>query len=365
MTNDSARTDGDRSPIIYAGRFADQAAGAALPEDCIVLGEQDLVPHELAAVLDRANTLVLLDLLPFPFEFMIEDHWDIPIVVVLPPGFDAETLTANFGSALFERLGFFDHVATSDSALWQELRRKYRWAEGQRVPVAGNHPSEAIKMVPALLEAASTSAPILEAGGIDRDPPFSKAVHRVQVAALEPRFAAAAGKRDPEAPLDVLEVGTGVGRWASSFDPTKTRFVGIDAREDLLGTARTNFPDHRFDRLGSDLLFPYEDESFDLVFGVTVMHHYPAPAKRTLLSEMWRVARPGGRLLFLENFVFTGQPEKLVTHPVSVTQFEDLILDATTGRVTLEHVESLRYPGEDLRRGGLISVLRLGVPKTP
>ncbi len=190
------------------------------------------------------------------------------------------------------------------------------------------------------------------------------AVHRAQAAVLEPRIAAEQGKHDAEAMLDVLEVGTGAGSWASSFDPTKTRFVGIDVREDLIGAARANFPEQRFDHLGSDLLFPYEDESFDLAFSVTVLHYYPATAKRTLLSEMWRVTRPGGRLLFLEDFVFTRlpeQPEKPVVHPMPVSEFVDLILDATAGQVALEHVESLRYPGEDPYRGGLISLLRLGV----
>ncbi len=192
----------------------------------------------------------------------------------------------------------------------------------------------------------------------------NEALHQVQAAALEPWFAATQGKRHTEAPLDVLEVGAGVGHWASSFDLTKTRFVGVEAREDLVRAARANFPDQRFDRLGPDLLFPYEDESFDLVFSVTVMHHNAEPAKRTLVSEMWRVARPAGRLMFLENFVFTRRPEKPAVYPMPVTEFAHLILDATAGRVVLEHVESLRYPDEDLRRGGLISLLRLGAPKT-
>lgn len=348
-----------RHPVIYAGRFAHRMASDDLPDGCTVLGEQEILPYKLTGALSRSNTLVILDLPSFPLEAMRGHHWDVPMIVALPPGFDAETLAVNFGSALFERLGFFDRVATPDSALWQELRRRYRWAECQRVPVSGDHPCEAIEMILALLEAASTS--ILEANGTCCEPRFSKALYRVQAAALEPRFAAATGERAPEAPLDVLEVGTGVGRWASSFDP-KTRFFGIEAREDLLRTARTNFPDHRFDSLGSDLLFPYEDGSFDLVFSVTVLLHHPAPARRTLLSEMWRVARPAGRLLFLENFVFARQPEKPVIYPLSVTQFEDLILDATAGRVTLEHVESLRYPDENLRRGGLISLMRLGIP---
>ena len=365
MPDGPARTHADRRPVIYAGRFADQIAGADLPDGCIVLGERDVPPHKPTEALNHANKIVFLDPLSFPFEAMTGDHWEVPVVVVLPSGFDLESLTTTLGFVLFERLGFFDRIVAQHSALWEELRRKYRWAESQRVPVVTSHPSEAIKAVRALLEAESTSSTTLKADGIDRDPRFNKTLHRVQAAALEPRFAATrAQKRDTKVPLDVLEVGTGVGNWASSFDLTKTRFVGIDTREDLVETARANFPDRRFDRLGSDLLFPYEDESFDVVFTVTVMHHHPAPAKRTLLSEMWRVARPGGRWLFLENFVFTRRPEKPAIYPTSVTEFVDLILEATAGQVVLEHVESLRYPGEDLRRGGLISLLRLGVPKT-
>jgi SAM-dependent methyltransferase len=363
MPNVSARTAVGRRPVIYAGRFVDQIADADLPDYCIVLGEQDALPHKLTGLLNHANMLVFLDLLSFPLEVMTDEHWDVPIVVVLPSGFDVESLTITFGSELLERLGFFDRIVASQSALWEELRRKYSWAENQRVPVVSDYPSVVTKTVCALLKAQSASPTAPKAEGVDRDLCHNKVLHCVQAAALEPRFAAARRRRDTKIPLDVLEVGTSVGRWASSFDLTKTRFVGIDAREELVRTARVNFPEGRFDRLGSDLLLPYEDESFDLVFSVTVMHHNCAPAKRTLLSEMWRVARPGGRLLFLENFVFTRRPEVPAIHPISVTGFVDLILDASAGQVVLEHVESLRYPGEDLRRGGLISLLRLGVPK--
>ena len=386
MPEASSHTHDDRLPVIYAGRFADQIADTDLPNGRVVLGEQDTRSYELARVLNRANTLVFLDLLSFPLEAMTAGHWDLPMVVVLPPSFDAKALIATFGSALFERLGFFDRIVTPDSALWEELRRKYYWAEGQRIPIAGNRPSEVAATVCALLEAESTSTakpgddqgeadrywrermlatsiPHCAAQRVDHDPRSKKASHRVQAAALEPRFAALRQKRGPRVSLDVLEVGTGVGRWASSFDLTETRFFGIDAREELLRIARINFPEGRFDLLGSELLLPYEDESFDLVFTATIMHHYPVTAKRTLLSEMWRVARPGGRLLFLENFVFERQPELPATYPTSVTEFEGLILAATAGQVVLEHVESLRYPGEDLRRGGAISLLKLGASK--
>jgi SAM-dependent methyltransferase len=389
MPNGFSRRGSGRQPVIYAGRFVDQIEDTDLPNDCIVLGEQDAVPRKLAEVLDRANTLAFLDLPSFSFEAMTEEHWDIPIVVVFPSGFEPRSSTLTFGPALFERLGFFDCIVTPDSTLWEELRRKYGWAEGQRIPMVGNYPSEVATAVCTLFEVESTSTDTPNRGQneaarywrerrlmlatsvahregqcVGDDPRLSKALHRLQAAALEPQFAVPRGERDNDVSLDVLEVGTGVGRWVSSFDPTRTRFSGIDARKDLVRFARANFPEGHFDLLGSELLFPYEDESFDLVFSVTLMHHYPLRAKRTLLSEMWRVTRPGGRLLFLEDFVFTSQSEKPTVYPMSVGEFENLIIEATAGQVVLEHVESLRYPGEDLRRGAVISLLRLGVPKT-
>lgn len=356
MRDVRARTSADSRPVVYAGRFFDQVAGTDLPSGCEVFGEQDALPHKLTEILERANALVLLDLPSFPLGAMTADHWEVPITVLLPPGLDAASLATTFGPSLFERLGFFDHIVAQDAALWEELRRKYSWSESQRVPVGSDHPGEVAREVCALLESTPASAP--QTG---RDLCYRKGLHCVQSAALGPRFAAAREERDDGAPLDVLEVGAGAGRWATSFDPAGTRFVGLDARQDLLGAARANFPERTFDLLEPDLLFPYEDGSFDLVFCVTVMHHSPAPDKQTLVSEMWRVVRPGGRLLFLEDFVFAGRPEKPGVYPTSVTEFVDLILDATTGQVVLEHMESLRYPNEDLYRGGLISLSKLGV----
>src|SRR5829696_1894420 len=157
MPKASSQTDAGRRPVIYAGRFADQIGSAELPNDCVVLGEQDTLPYELTQVLNRADTLVLLDPLSFPLKAMTDKQWDIPIVVVLPPSFDAEALIATFGPELFERLGFFDHIVAPNSALWEELRRMYRWAEGQRIPVTGDRLSEVATMVSALFEAESTS----------------------------------------------------------------------------------------------------------------------------------------------------------------------------------------------------------------
>ena len=389
MTQVSTSSNVTGHPVFYAGRFLDRVAGAGLPSDCEILSEWDVLPTRLDAVVERASTLAILDLFSFPFEAMTGDRQDVPLILVLPPQFDAEFLTTVFGAALFERLSFFDRIATGDADLWEGLRRRYGWAEGQRIEIGSDRLEEVAREIHALLEAESASptffgdgdyevarywnergdaladsAPHQAVCSVQHNQKFNKAMHRAQAATLEPQFAAAWGGRAEDAAFDVLEIGVGVGRWASSFDLSKIRFVGVDISEGMVNAARANFPEGHFARLGSDLLLPYADESFDLVFSVTVMHHNPTSAKRTLLSEMWRVARPGGRLMFLEDFVVAKGSAKSPVYRMSVLKFVDLVLEATAGQVVLEHVESLRYPHDDVVRSGLLSLSKVGVPKT-
>jgi SAM-dependent methyltransferase len=132
----------------------------------------------------------------------------------------------------------------------------------------------------------------------------------------------------------------------------------------MVEAARANFPECRFDRLGEESILPYGDESFDLTFSVTVMHHNPTQTKRALIAEMWRVTRPGGRLMFLEDFVSGGWSTMSTVYPMSVLKFVELLVEATAGQVVLEHVESVRYQHDNFTRGGLLSVSKLGVAKT-
>jgi SAM-dependent methyltransferase len=385
----STNTKTTGRPVFYAGRFLDQVASADLPGEHHILGEWNVLPTQLDAALRQASTFVILDMFSFPFESMTGELRDVPLLLVLPPKFDAGFLTTVFGTAVFEQLGFFDRVATGNGALWEELRWRYGWAECQGLAIRSDRPEEVAAEILGLLESESGSltsfgdghyeatrywsergdtlanlSPYRAICSVRHDWRFNKAMHRVQAAALEPQFAAAWGERVESVPFEVLEVGVGVGRWASSFDLAKTRFVGVDISEGMVEAARANFPQGRFDRLGDDLIFPYEDESFDLSFSVTVMHHNPTPAKRTLLSEMWRVTRPGGRLMFLEDFVTGKRSAGSTVYPMSVLKFVELLFEVTAAQVVLEHVESLRYRHDDLVRGGLLAFSRLGVPKT-
>lgn len=374
----------DTGPVIYAGRFADRVS--QVPDDCSVLSEWDVLPWQLAAAARSAAVLVVVDLFSFPFEAMTDDQWDVPLVAVLPAGYDARFLTTVFGEPCFSKLGFFDRVATADDTVWEELRGEYGFAENQRLRISGEDPGEVASEIYALLAAEGSAAGSPPDGSYEahrngderedalvrfaphrvvcgRRPGFEKAVHRTQAAALEAQFAVARGQRVADVPFEVLEVGAGVGRWAPSFDLAWTNFFGVDTSESMVRAARANVPEARFEHLGPDLVLPYDDERFDLVFTVDVLVQNPEPAKRKLLSEMWRVARAGGRLIFLEDFVAERRSEESTVYPVSVLEFAELLISSTAGRVTLEYVESLRYPGDDLVRAGLISVCKLGVPE--
>lgn len=333
-------------PVLYAGRLVEYFRRSALPDGCLLLGDWDALPGSLADAAAGASVIVVGDLFSFPFEALAGEARDVPLVLVLPAGRDADFLSKVFGETVFGRLGFFDRVATPDTDAWRALRRRYGWAEGQRVAVESDAP-----------ERAATEA--LEAmQGVDQR--AEKAAHRTREAALAPCFAAARGLNTEEVPMDVLQLGVGDARWITGFDLTATRFSGVDEDARSVALAGSNFPEGDFDKLGPEPSIPRDDEGFDLAFSAGSLGLYPDHEKQALLSEMWRVTRPGGRLLFLEDFVVG---EEAAPHVVSVNAFVELLLGTTAGQVVLEHVESVRYPGEDAVRGGVLMLSRLGVPK--
>jgi len=124
---------------------------------------------------------------------------------------------------------------------------------------------------------------------------FNRFMHRYQVKAFErlvtsERFAG----------RDVLDVGTGVGRWARWFASRGASVVGIDIEPDRIERARALGGGPRYDIMAADALrFP--DSSFDAVNSVTVLQHIPDDTRTAAIAEMARVLRPGGRVVLFEN----------------------------------------------------------------
>jgi 2-polyprenyl-3-methyl-5-hydroxy-6-metoxy-1,4-benzoquinol methylase len=89
----------------------------------------------------------------------------------------------------------------------------------------------------------------------------------------------------------VLDVGCGDGTLADLVEPA--RYLGVDRDEDALGRARARRPAHiflsveEFERAGG--------ESFDVIAGMAVIEHLPAPG--AWLQGLRGRLRPGGRLV--------------------------------------------------------------------
>lgn len=96
----------------------------------------------------------------------------------------------------------------------------------------------------------------------------------------------------------VLDVGCGNGRLVDLFEDVSIKYTGVDFSEKLIAIARENRASRGSFLHANALALPFEDNSFDVVFSVAVLHHIPSKEYRTqFASEIHRVLKPGGTLV--------------------------------------------------------------------
>ncbi|MBE0690874.1 MAG: class I SAM-dependent methyltransferase [Anaerolineae bacterium] len=104
----------------------------------------------------------------------------------------------------------------------------------------------------------------------------------------------------------VLDVGCGTGTLAIAAKlnshPSAT-IHGLDAAPEMIERAR-----QKAAQAGADVDFqpalvetiPFADNTFDLVMNSLMVHHLPGDLKSRAFAEMYRVLKPGGRLLVVD-----------------------------------------------------------------
>jgi SAM-dependent methyltransferase len=95
----------------------------------------------------------------------------------------------------------------------------------------------------------------------------------------------------------VLDWGCGCGRLARHLAPHIGRqFFGCDIDADNVSWCAANLPGSYKASLLSPPL-PYEDKSFDVIYGLSVFTHLRANWETAWLKELHRVLKPGGTIL--------------------------------------------------------------------
>jgi len=100
----------------------------------------------------------------------------------------------------------------------------------------------------------------------------------------------------------ILDVGTGNGNFVkiiTSLCDDYSEIIGIDLIEGAIEGCKTNFEDNRINFFRMDAMkMEFEDNSFDFVCLSNSLHHLEDISE--VLSEMERVLKPDGALIFCE-----------------------------------------------------------------
>jgi ubiquinone/menaquinone biosynthesis C-methylase UbiE len=110
----------------------------------------------------------------------------------------------------------------------------------------------------------------------------------------------------------VLDVGTGTGRglYQLSLAHPGHKYFGVDLSPYYLDRARELLAGREVSLLvdnAEDL--PLKDESFDALTSIFLFHELPLSARRSVLAEMRRVARPGALLVLEDAAQLADSPE--------------------------------------------------------
>jgi glycosyltransferase involved in cell wall biosynthesis len=97
---------------------------------------------------------------------------------------------------------------------------------------------------------------------------------------------------------DCCEVGCGWGRMSLPLAKLSKSYVGVDFIPELVEKAHESMPDLDF-RVAAATRLPFENDQFDLVVVICCLSSFAA-ILNDVLTEMKRVLRPHGRILFLE-----------------------------------------------------------------
>jgi SAM-dependent methyltransferase len=96
----------------------------------------------------------------------------------------------------------------------------------------------------------------------------------------------------------VLDWGCGCGRVLRQWRQVEgVQVYGSDYNPELVAWCRTAFPFARLSTNGLAPPLPFPDDTFDLLYGISVFTHLDEPLQKSWMDELQRVVKPGGHIL--------------------------------------------------------------------
>lgn len=95
----------------------------------------------------------------------------------------------------------------------------------------------------------------------------------------------------------ILDLGCGNGRYYEFFENRNIKYIGVDNSEKLIEIAKNKYDKDNF-ILADSLNLPFVDNSFNKIYSIAVLHHFPSKEIRNqFLVECRRVLKPDGLLV--------------------------------------------------------------------
>ncbi|WP_152656447.1 class I SAM-dependent methyltransferase [Oceanobacillus sp. CFH 90083] len=114
---------------------------------------------------------------------------------------------------------------------------------------------------------------------------------------------------NPSSEQIILDVATGGGQVAKTLAPSAKQVIATDLTPSMLTNVRNsiNENDNIFFMIADAEELPFLDHSFDIVTCRIAAHHFPHPEK--FIQEAYRVLKPGGKCLFVDNVASEDEAE--------------------------------------------------------